>query len=167
MTLISGSGHSTISIAPLTIAELPNLEPLWLECYAHQSEHGMMLTIPENGFQLWVQSLSSTLGRFATVFRATVDDEIVGFLACRIRNLPPYFGGFQVGFVSEVHVREANRRHGVGRKLSDAALVWFREQGIDRVELQVVVSNVGAIEAYRRLGWQGELYQMVWQRPGT
>jgi len=101
---------------------------------------------------------------FCRDLSATDNNELIGFLACRVRNLPAYFGGFPVGFISDVYVRETHRRHGVGRQLIDAALTWFGEQGIDRVELQVIESNVAAIEAYRRLGWQGELYQMVWQR---
>jgi GNAT superfamily N-acetyltransferase len=127
----------------------------------------MLLKIPTDGYEQWSRSFSSILGRFAAIFRASANEEQVGFLACRVRNLPAYFGGFPVGFVSEVYVCETYRRHGVGRKLIDAALDWFGEQGINRVELQVIVSNTDAIDAYRRLGWQGELYQMVWQRPGT
>jgi ribosomal protein S18 acetylase RimI-like enzyme len=167
MTQNSQIPRSVIRINAAEADDLPALEPLWKELYAHQAEKGMLLKIPDDGYEQWRRSFSSILGRFAAIFQATDGENMLGFLACRVRSLPAYFGGFPVGFVSEVYVREAYRRHGVGRQLIDAALAWFAEQGIDRVELQVIVSNTGAIEAYRRLGWQGELYQMVWQRPGT
>jgi len=167
MTPQPASQLPAIGIHAVSADDLPALEPLWRELYAHQAEHGMLLRIPSDGYEQWTRSFSSILGRFAAIFRATVNEAQVGFIACRVRNLPAYFGGFPVGFVSEVYVCEAYRRHGAGRQLIDAAQTWFGEQGIDRVELQVIVSNVGAIEAYHRLGWQGELYQMVWQRQVT
>jgi ribosomal protein S18 acetylase RimI-like enzyme len=167
MTPTSSSPQPVIGIHSAEAADLPTLEPLWLELYTHQSEHGMLLQIPSDGYMQWSQSFSSVLGRFAAIFRATADGAPVGFLACRVRSLPAYLGGFLVGFISEVYVRKAYRRQGAGRRLLDAALGWFAEQDIRRVELQVLASNTAAIDAYRRLGWQPELYQMVWQQAGV
>jgi hypothetical protein len=40
---------------------------------------------------------------------------------------------------------------------------WFKQSGITRVELQVVMNNEPARRLYREMGWVEELVQMVWQ----
>lgn len=41
---------------------------------------------------------------------------------------------------------------------------WFARQGIVRLELQVLTRNSQARAAYRQLGWEEELVQMVYVR---
>src|SRR5207302_9371064 len=91
-----------------------------------------------------------------------VNGEIVAFVAGRIRTLPPYFGAAPVGHISEVFVTEQHRSGGLGRRVLAAALEWFTQQQITRVELQVVAGNPDGIRFYRQLGWHEELLQMVW-----
>jgi GNAT superfamily N-acetyltransferase len=142
--------------------ELHRLEPLWRALYRHQAEHGMLLSLPENAYEGWLKSLIPLLGRFAMVVVAEVDGEIVGFVAGRLRTLPPYFGSATVGNISEVYVTDSCRGLGVGRELLALALDWFRAAQIQRVELQVVSGNPRGINFYRTLGWREELVQMVW-----
>ncbi len=143
--------------------ELDRLGPMWKALYELQAEQGMLLAVPPDGFDLWRGSLEGVLGRFAAVFAAAIDGEPVGFVACRVRGVPAYFGGGLAGFISEVFVAEAFRRRGVARRLIDAAVAWCAEQGISRVELQVMRENHDAQEAYKKLGWVAELTQMVWR----
>ncbi|WP_341669119.1 tRNA (adenosine(37)-N6)-threonylcarbamoyltransferase complex dimerization subunit type 1 TsaB [Alcaligenes sp. SDU_A2] len=46
------------------------------------------------------------------------------------------------------------QRRGVGRQLLDDGLAWTRSQGLDRIVLEVRVSNAGAIAFYRSMGFQ-------------
>lgn len=62
--------------------------------------------------------------------------ELIGFVAGRIRTLPPYFGSAVIGAI------------------------------ITRVELQAVAGNPDGIRLYRRPGWHEELVQMVWDTNG-
>jgi ribosomal protein S18 acetylase RimI-like enzyme len=107
------------------------------------------------------------LGRFACLFVVERNGELVGFLAGRIRALPSYFGGTQAGFISDVYVDDAHRRNGFGRQLVSTAMDWFRNLGISRLELQVIVNNPAARKLYQDLGWSEELLQMVWQSDQT
>lgn len=144
--------------------EIRGIEPLWRELYRHQSEHGMRLALPDSAFEAWVQSVVPFLGRFSVVVLAVDDGEQAGFVAGRTRTLPPYFGAGQVGAISEVFVGQRWRRLGVGRRLVERTIQWYREQEISRVELQVVSGNPEAVRFYERLGWQQELVQMIWTR---
>jgi GNAT superfamily N-acetyltransferase len=143
--------------------DVPRLQSLWLALYENQKVNGMLVDLPNDAFQRWVASLVPMLGRFTCVFVVEKGSDLVGFLAGRVRALPPYFGGAQVGFISEVYVDDAHRRNGLGRQLVSTAMDWFRHLGITRLELQVIMNNPSARKLYRDLGWSEELVQMVWQ----
>lgn len=159
--------HEEYLIRMADSEEVFKVEPLWLALYEHQRANGMMLDLPPEAFTHWKSSIAPLLGRFAWLFIVEKRDEIVGFLAGRIRSLPSYFGGMQVGFISEVFVSEKHRSQGLGRQLVETATRWFQGVGITRVELQVIMNNDAARNLYRQLGWSEELVQMIWQPSST
>ncbi len=143
---------------------LEDLRDPWTALYRHQRDHGMLLQVPENAFDAWISSVQPFLGRFAEIIVAEQNQHVLGFVTCRIRTLPPYFGSKTVGFISEVFVDEAYRSKGIGGCMLDEAKKWFSEQQIDRIELHVVAGNEQGLRFYDRLGWRRELLQMVWQK---
>ena len=147
--------------------DIVRLETLWLEFYEDQKRLGMRLEIPTDAFRHWADSYAPILGRFGCLFVIEKDNELIGFLTGRIRSLPPHFGGSQAGFITDVYVAEPHRAHGLGRKLVLFATNWFKELGLQRIELQVVSGNTPALNFYRRLGWSEELVQMVWEPAPT
>jgi len=153
---------SVPALRQATAADMDRIQPLWHALYEHQTSHGMLLTLPEGAYDAWLKSMTPFLGRFANVVVAEDNGEIIGFVAGRIRTLPPYFGAATIGSISEVFIRESDRGAGIGRRLLAFALQWFEEQQITRVELQVVAGNPDGIRFYRQLGWHEELLQMVW-----
>jgi len=154
--------HTDVIVRHATADDMGRIKPLWQALYQHQVEHGMLLRLPEGAFDAWVNSITPFLGRFASVVVAEEQGNIAAFIAGRIRTLPPYFGSTTVGAISEVFVCESHRRAGIGRRLLTFALEWFQAQQINRIELQVVAGNPGAVRFYRQLGWYEELSQMVW-----
>jgi RimJ/RimL family protein N-acetyltransferase len=145
----------------VTEEELERLRPLWEALYAHQLLHGMRIVLPQDAFDAWTTGMRPSLGRFGFVVASELDGEFLGFLAGRIRMLPPHFGSQPVGFIGEVFVSEDQRSRGLGARMLVLAMEWFRENGVKRVELQVVIENRGAVRFYERLGWHKELVQLV------
>jgi GNAT superfamily N-acetyltransferase len=156
------SGKPCLVLRNATAGDLARIEPLWHALYRHQCEHGMLLRLPDGAYEAWLKSIEPFLGRYANVVVAEDEGEIIGFVAGRIRTLPPYFGSAVIGAISEVIVDESRRGTGVGRQLLAFALEWFQAQQITRVELQVVAGNPDSLRFYRQLGWHEELVQMVW-----
>lgn len=144
-----------------TAADLPLVRPLWQALYQQQQEQGMLLPVPEGGFDAWAKSLESVVGRFGCLVLGGPTHEPIGFVAGRTRALPGWFGGGQAGFITDVFVGPAERGKGLGRQMLDAAAKWFSAQGIKRLELQVIMGNRAAREAYLSMGWEDELVQMV------
>jgi len=160
--MVNSTELSGLGLRYATAADMASLEPLWHDLYQHQFDHGMLLRLPKGAYDAWLKSIAPFLGRFANVFVAEEGGQLVGFVAGRIRTLPPYFGSGTIGAISEVFVAESHRGQGIGRRLLAFALEWFQAQDISRVELQVVAGNQDGIRFYRQLGWHQELLQMVW-----
>ena len=158
---MSAYDRSAITIVPADRARLESLRPLWTDFYAEQATMGLLAPIPPDGFDRWVQSLAGTLGRFSQVLVAEAADGPVGFIAGRLRQQPPHYGGGMAGLVSDVYVVPAAQGIGLGRALLDASTEWFRTQRVSRLELQVVAGNRNAAEFYAHLGWATEFHQMV------
>jgi ribosomal protein S18 acetylase RimI-like enzyme len=59
-----------------------------------------------------------------------------------------------VGYVSLLYVAPSHRGAGLGRVLHEYALDVFRRRGKRTMRLSVALSNTGALEFYRRLGWK-------------
>jgi GNAT superfamily N-acetyltransferase len=157
------TGQRSHVIRPIASDDWPRLEPLWLALYEHQRAHGMVIELPDGAYQSWAASFQPLLERFTFVFVAAEADSLVGFLAGRMRSLPAHFGGQQVGHFSELFVADSHRRRGIADELLTTGINWFRERGIHRIDLPVLVKNSEARAFYLRHGWVEELVQMVWQ----
>jgi len=159
------AGNDRYSIRSIAADDWLQLEPMWRALYDHQRLHGLLVSLPSDAYQLWVDALRPLLGRFAFVYVAEWNESLVGFLSGKIRSLPPHFGGEAVGFLGELFVAPLHRDQGIASKLLETAHVWFMEGGIKRVELQVLSANAEAREFYGRRGWTEELLQLVWLEP--
>jgi ribosomal protein S18 acetylase RimI-like enzyme len=90
-----------------------------------------------------------------TAFLALDDDGTpVGFALAR-RRAP----GF--GTLTDLFVRQLERRSGVGTELMREVLAAFREQGIEQVDLDVVAANTVARTLYQRWGLKDEVMIMT------
>ena len=134
--------------------------PVLMDMYAQLNNYfyrvGYRLPHPEDVAQVWLDSFSRTLGRFSNVFVAVVDEQVVGFMLCRIKRVPKYMGGVLVGELSDMWIVPEARRMGIGDKLSRLALHWLKEQGAHSVEIQVLRDNEASWKLYQRMGFQLE-----------
>jgi ribosomal protein S18 acetylase RimI-like enzyme len=87
---------------------------------------------------------------------AALDDDgtPVGFALAR-RRAP----GF--GTLTDLYVRQLDRRSGVGTELMREVLAAFREQGVEQVDLEVVAANTVARALYQRWGLRDEVMIMT------
>ena len=88
--------------------------PILLEMYTKLNSYfykmGYRLPHPENVGQVWLDSFTRTLGRFSNVFIAEINQEVVGFMLCRLKRVPQYMGGVMVGELSDMWIVERARR---------------------------------------------------------
>ena len=83
------------------------------------------------------------------VFVAVAPDGVfVGLLGCFIEEADP-----DCAHVVSMATRPEYRRHGLGRRLIEAAADWARQAGATRLELWVTRGNTPAEELYRSAGF--------------
>ena len=70
-----------------------------------------------------------------------------------------------VGTLSDMWIEEQGRRLGIGRKLSELALDWLRQQGVHSIEIQVLAHNDPSWNLYESMGFKLELKQarLLWE----
>ena len=154
-------------VRPGEVADLPKIEPLWVALYEHEKEFGLELNIPPGAFKDWANAMKALLGRkFACLFVADHKGKVIGFCGGWLKTLPPYHGGVPAGFLSEMYVDENYRSQGIGHILLESGARFFYDQGIERVEGQVLGNNVRAREAYKKWGWNEEYIKIIWHPSG-
>ncbi len=89
---------------------------------------------------------SATVRKAAWVAAETV--ELLGFAAVQMV--------VDVCDLESIVVREQVRRRGVGRALFEVLTAWAREQGAQRIQLEVRSGNEAAIRFYERAGLRRE-----------
>jgi GNAT superfamily N-acetyltransferase len=73
--------------------------------------------------------------------------------------------GGPAAVVEDMVVEEPERRHGVGRRLLEAAVAWARERGATRLQLLADRENAPALAFYERMGWR-PTQLLCWRRGG-
>jgi len=80
------------------------------------------------------------------VFVATQNGAPCGYITCQV-------GDATTGVIGLVGVGEAARGQGLGQALTGTALEWFRERGLERVEVVTQMRNLTAQRLYARMGF--------------
>ncbi|QQE76721.1 GNAT family N-acetyltransferase [Brevibacillus composti] len=90
---------------------------------------------------------------------AFADGEPVGLAASGVRTV----GGKKIAWNGGTGVKTEYRRQGVGRKLMEATLDLYREEGVHLATLEAVSQNDKAIALYRQLGYEIKDRLLFWQ----
>jgi GNAT superfamily N-acetyltransferase len=90
------------------------------------------------------------------LFVAQVGEQLVGLVCVGIGESPeaPIFVRRCYAMIEDVVVAEEHRRAGIGRRLVERAHEWVIAQSVESVELNVWEFNEGAMEFYKRLGYE-------------
>ncbi len=87
--------------------------------------------------------------------------EIAGYLLGVIVDfIPEMFAQETTGFLADIFVVEAYRRHGVGRKLVAALIDWFKERGVSAFEWHVSARNPAGIAFWKAVGGREVMLRM-------
>lgn len=86
---------------------------------------------------------------------AECDGELVGYAVGEIyeEGLTNDNGTGRMGLFDELYLDEKARGQGMGQKLLDEIIDWFRENDISRIKLHAYSWNKKAIDMYKRNGF--------------
>jgi len=116
--------------------------------------HINMVCLPENYATYFFMDLYE---RFPETFIvAEEDEEIVGYIMCRIETGLPNFGLLGIakrGHVISIAVLPDHRRRGIGTALVKEAMAGMRVYKAKECFLEVRVTNTAAVNLYKKLGF--------------
>ncbi|HUH99743.1 MAG TPA: N-acetyltransferase [Nitrososphaerales archaeon] len=113
------------------------------------------LTLPEHYSDYFYYEI---LKDFPNTFLiAELDGRIAGYIMCRMEyglSLTKRFGLAKKGHIISVAVLKEHRKKGVGTKLIHEALEEVKNENGKECYLEVRITNEGAIDLYKRLGFK-------------
>ena len=98
------------------------------------------------------EAMLSNSSSDARLLVAEVDGALVGFIFFLAECEMLEHDAGQV-YIQDIMVTSSMRRTGVGSALMDGVRSFMAERGIHRMDLQVLVENVGALAFYRQQGF--------------
>jgi ribosomal protein S18 acetylase RimI-like enzyme len=99
----------------------------------------------------------------AAIFVYDIDGDLPGMCIVKIDHSPPILEEVERAEITDLGVREDQRRRGIGGALVDEALAWVAAASVARVEVQVATGNVEGQAFWRSRGF-GPLMDVLHKR---
>ena len=131
-----------MQIRRATLADLDPIEALWREMmdfHAAFDDHFTLSSQADANHRIHMTNLLQDESK--RIFVADDGDQLLGYLMAEIKTYPPIYLVQKYGYIGTISVTESARRTGIGSKLLNAALDWFRDNDLQRVECAVAVEN--------------------------
>ena len=127
---------------------------LWKELMDFHKERNRHFTRSADGHKRFAEFISGRMvHEKSCVLVAEQRDEIVGYCLATISKYPPVYEHQEYGAIFDLALTENYRRKGIGQALVEAALQWFSEQEIHRVEVRVATSNEISTAFWKKIGF--------------
>ncbi|MBU6997934.1 MAG: GNAT family N-acetyltransferase [Theionarchaea archaeon] len=101
----------------------------------------------------------------AQVLVAVDQGEVLGYSLAILLEIPPILTYSKRGFISEIAVRSAYRRKGIGTEMVARILEWFDSQDINQIQVQVSCKNEIGYNFWKAQGFKENLYVMRKLKP--
>jgi len=119
-----------------------DIEPVWIP--KEGAEHG----------QREEQTKPLMASDKGLVLVALDGDEIIGYSISEIKDPPRGSTRTEYGYIHHMAVTEKYRRSGVGEKMFNEILKWFRSKGMDRIELEITSKNNISSSFWDKMGFE-------------
>ena len=96
----------------------------------------------------------------ARILVAEKDGKIIAYFIGMINEAKPYAAVEKTGRISDAFVLKKYRGRGLGRKMFDELMAWFREQGLEYAELSVDARNGLGMIAWLSYGFEPFMIKM-------
>lgn len=146
---------STITIRPATKADITPIKELWKEFMDFHKDRDPFFSRLDDAHEDFGRFMQSNLSKDDwLILVATVGDQVIGYGSATIMSYPPIYVDPRYGYIQDVAVTEAYRRHGVGQQLFERMATWFQEKNVLRLELEVAVTNEVSQAFWRKIGFK-------------
>jgi ribosomal protein S18 acetylase RimI-like enzyme len=150
-----------LRIRKATLQDLEVLHELQLELakYEYKLDKNLKnpLRVKEQYYKYYKRKFKNEDCRF---FVAEENRKVIGYIVGWIERLPGIYRHKKRGYVADVFVLEEHRGKGVGKKLLEALLKWFKSQKVRWIRLSVYSNNTNAVKVWKKLGFKDYVIEM-------
>jgi len=139
-----------ITVRRAVEADVPGVGVLWKEMMAFHEALDPRFERASDGEERFAEFLRASLANEKWLLVVADDGgTLVGYGMAAVSERPPVLKERRMGLVSDLAVSAAYRRRGIGRRLVDEMMRWFREQGLQHAEVNVATCNPLATAFWR------------------
>ncbi len=143
---------------------IPDICILWLEFMRYSENIDPIFTPRDGALEVFEKKyLRPVMKDNNSLVLVALDGEKVVGYSYSLINDPSDLEKFrQVGVIHDFFITADYRRRGIGEKIYNEILKWFKSRDIDRIELQVIAKNEAACSFWRKHGY-GD-FEHTWYR---
>ena len=135
--------------------------PLWREMMDYHAHLDCRFEPAPQAEKHWREALSRWLkDDDYRILVAEAKGRLVGYIIGTIKSSPPVLLPPQFGLISDICVAPEWRRTGVGRRLYETLQGWFKERGLNVVQLNVAQRNRVSQAFWEKMGFRGYMEYM-------
>ena len=131
---------------------------LWHGFTAHLAEYDERYRHRGSADERWLSYFENQLvdAKYGTVVVADAGDELVGVLEARVTGGHPIFRLADHGTINGYYLKEEYREEGIGRRLIEAAIDWFRsrDRELSFCRVDVLDGDETSAADYEELGFE-------------
>lgn len=146
-------------IRPATPGDVEQVRVLEKELIKH--ERGIATAIKEDE-ELHYQNIPGLIAdkEKTNLLVMELDGQLVACAFGQVREEEHIFKEQYFGYIGMVSVKQEYRGNGYVKHIIQALVAWFKTKNIREVKLQVFTNNIGAVKAYKKLGFEDFLTTM-------
>jgi len=150
----AGAAPPRAGIRPASARDLHAVLALWIELTRHHEPLDPLFRL-RDGAEAELRELLRAALRDpdARVLLHESGGAPDGLCIVRVDRAPPIYRETERAEITDLGVRAAVRRRGIGRALAEEALAWVRARGVGRIEVRVVSANAEGRAFWRALGF--------------
>jgi len=149
-------------IRPARTGDVDAVVGLWLQLAKTHERLDERFKLVEKPEVIWRNHILSVMENpDCRVVVAVEDGVVVGFANGSVGKRPPFFAERIHGDINDLYVDESHRRRGIGTRLVESLLQWFRARGITSYQAQFYTRNKAAKAFWSRIGFQGSMHKVV------
>jgi len=144
-----------IKIRKATHNDVKSITSLWCEFLDLHNNNDNYYKRAENGAKVFSEFINKQISdRNSLVLVGITNKIICAYLSAKIDSRPAVFSETKYGYISDIAVATKYRRNGIGEKIYNEAIEWFRKRKIKRIELTVAISNPISMNFWSKLGYK-------------
>ena len=151
-----------MNIRPAVINDLPAIKELWKEMMDYHRERDEYFSRSEEGHERFGEFVRRNIESPEWLVMVAIDSsKVIGFSMGTIESYPPVYQHSHHGYIATIVITESYRGKGLGSQLFDRMVPWFREHGVNRIEIEVASANEISQAFWTRMGFREYMKKMV------